>query len=193
MYFNPTVINSVKVLKEFIIKEEIQISKIEITFKNEKVLTIICSSDKNLRRRFISYKSQFILGKSCSSDLLKKTGFECGILLDDDFQIIFDFYKKEKVNRTEKDKEYRKKYYNEHKTEMINKISTNIKKNKERYQLYSKEYYIKNRDKILERMNKYNLIEKNKERNKQYHKQYYIKNRELILYKASEYYYKNKN
>jgi len=59
---------------------------------------------------------------------------------------------------------------------------------------YNKEYYLKNRERIEERMREYRLKNRKyiKEYNKEYYKEYYLKNRERIEERRKEYYLKNR-
>ena len=78
--------------------------------------------------------------------------------------------------------------------------------NKEKIKQHSKEWYIENKDKVLERVKKYSI--ENTERIKQKRKEYYIENKDIVLerhkaYKVSNrdkvlqnkknYYYENKD
>jgi len=106
-----------------------------------------------------------------------------------------------KIKKQQYKKEYRKsshyknlkkrwdrKYYLKNREKLIEKSKRYREKNKEYYKNYNKKYYEKNKEKIKERSKKYR--ESNKEKIRLYLKQYYKKNQD-IRYEHYKKYKKN--
>lgn len=94
--------------------------------------------------------------------------------------------------RKERDKQYRRQYYQANKEEIKNKRKKYYQNNKEKVLKSIKKYHKDNREKILKQRKQYR--QDNKEHIEQYREQYYQKNREKVLEsnkKSSKKYYQN--
>jgi prophage antirepressor-like protein len=100
------------------------------------------------------------------------------------------FAKKTPVVDKEKEKEYRKEYYEEHKEEVLERQKEYYEENKEKIEVYKKDYAEKNSVKIAEKRKEY--YEENKEHLKSEANGYYEDRKEDILEQRKEFYVDNK-
>ncbi len=64
---------------------------------------------------------------------------------------------------------------------------------KEKKRDYDKQYYNKNKDRLLKKAKDYNQNPENKQKSKEYHKQYYLKNKEKLSIQNKNNYIKHKD
>ena len=84
------------------------------------------------------------------------------------------------------EKEYNKKYWNDHRDHLNECRRKNYQENKDKIREYKHQYYQENKDKIREYKHQYY------QENKDYHKDYYEKNKEKLKEYNHQYYLKRK-
>ncbi len=103
--FDKSIIAKVELIKE---EDEKYTYKI-IFIKNNKIQTINCKKDKNLR-----YKTFLRLYRAKKRNSINpkfyKEGLSCGVMFDDNFEVIVDIFKNKAKDVTTYNRQYQRNY-----------------------------------------------------------------------------------